>query len=138
MSPNLSIAMLPIHREFVSGENVPCWNTVGVPLGLRTSYQRTPVTEFLLVPLTVTEWLTTSDSCPSLNRRYASRYISRSASESSWLEVLGWGIHVPPPEHAAVNDATGMVVGPTNVELVGVVKSTWNFQRLITFEPKFM
>src|SRR5579885_850487 len=133
MSPRLSIAMLPIHREFELGENVPCWNTVGVPLGLRSSYQRTPVTP----PLTVTEWLTTSDSCPSLNLRQASRYISRSASESSWLEVLGWGIHVPPPEHAAVKAATWMMVGPVNVELVGVVKSTWNLKRLSTFEPKF-
>src|SRR5215469_16497716 len=101
MSPNLSIAMLPIHREFALGANVPCWNTVGVPLGLRTSYQRTPVTDFPPT-VTVTEWLTTSASCPSLNLRQASRYISRSASESSLLRVLRWGMQVPPPEHAAV------------------------------------
>ncbi len=39
-------------------------------------------------------------------------------------------MQLPPPEHAAVNAATGMLVGPVKVELAGVAKSTWNFQRL--------
>src|SRR5260370_2784905 len=131
------MARLRIQCEFEWGKSVCCGNTVSVPVGRRISYQRTPVTELLLPPLTVTEWLTTSASCPSLNLRQASRYISRSANESSLFLVLGWGIQAPPPEHAAVNAATGMVVGPVKVELAGVVKSTWNFHRLSTFEPKF-
>ena len=48
------MAMLPIQRKFASGAKVPCWNTIGVALGLRSSYQRTPT----LDPA-VTEWLTT-------------------------------------------------------------------------------
>ena len=33
MSPDWSMAMLPIQRKFVSGANVPCCATAGVPLG---------------------------------------------------------------------------------------------------------
>src|SRR5205823_11327612 len=73
-SPIRSIATLPIQRNAESGAYVPCWYTVGEPFGLRSSYQRTPTA----VPA-VTALLTTSDSwSPKL--RYASRYISRSAS----------------------------------------------------------
>ena len=57
MLPDWSIAMLPIQRWSVSGENVPCWKIVGVALGLRTSYHRTP--EW---PATSTEWFTTRAS----------------------------------------------------------------------------
>src|SRR5512136_221369 len=94
---------------------VPCWNTAGVPLGLRISYQRTLVTPVRLLP-TVTEWLTTSDSTPA-RLRYARRYIKRSASESSLFDVLGCGTQAPPPEQAGLNVATGMLVGPVSVVL---------------------
>src|SRR5260370_30817530 len=46
-------------------------------------------------------------------------------------------MQLPPPEHAAVNAATGMLVGPVKVELAGVAKSTWNFHKLSEFVPKF-
>ncbi len=58
MLPCWSCAIEPIQREVVSGENVPDWKRVGVPPGLRTSYQRTPEA----VDPTDTEWFTTSDS----------------------------------------------------------------------------
>src|SRR5258708_657274 len=106
ISPTLSIAILPIQRELASGEYVPCWNTDRVPVGsglreTRSSYQRTPVTEVRLLPLTLTEWLTTSDSTPA-RLRYASRYISRSASESTLLVVPGCELQLPTPAHAPV------------------------------------
>jgi hypothetical protein len=41
-----------------------------------------------------------------------------------------------PPLHAGLKAATGMFVGPVKVELEGVVKSAWNFQRLSEFAPK--
>ena len=82
-----------------------------------------------------TAWSTTSDSwSPKL--RYVRRYISLSASESSWFEVPACGIHVPPPLHAGEKDATGTVVGPVNVVLVGVVQSTWNRHKRRLFVPK--
>src|SRR5258708_17014242 len=46
-------------------------------------------------------------------------------------------MRLPPPEHAAGNAATGMLVGPVKVELAGVAKSTWNFHKLSEFVPKF-
>src|SRR5215470_1328731 len=93
---------------------------VGVPFGLRISYQRMPV----LLP-EVMAWSTTSDSyVPKL--RYEKRYISRSASESSCWLVPACGMQVPPPPHAGENDATGIVVGPAKLELAGVDQSTWN------------
>src|SRR5919202_2955849 len=109
MLPSLSIATLGIHRYAASGAYVPCWYTVGVAFGLRSSYQRTP-TELPAVTL----WSTTSDSW-SPKFRYASRYIKRSASESSCVVVPDCGMHVPPPLHAAEKAATGIVVGPVNV-----------------------
>src|SRR5262249_44970034 len=142
MSPALSIAMLPIQREFPSaGAKVPCWNKVGapaarvVPLVLRSSYHRTPVTLECLLPLTLTEWLTTRDSfVPKL--RYANRYIKRSPSESSDSLVPGCGMQLPPLQ-ASVKAATDTLVGPENDELAGFAKSTWNFQRLSELVPKF-
>src|SRR5689334_8690506 len=133
------MATLPIQRLLESGAKVPCWKTAGVPFGFLNSYQRTPVLELLfpLPPPTVTEWFTTSDSCPSRNVRYASRYIKRSASESSCWLVPGCGMQVPPPPHAGVNAATGIFLGPVNVELAGVMKSTWNFHRFKELLPKF-
>src|SRR6185295_16871336 len=69
MLPSLSMAALPIHRKFESPfVNVPCWKRLGVPLGLRTSYQRTPVWPFGLFDA-LTEWLTTRASWPSANLR---------------------------------------------------------------------
>src|SRR5919204_116224 len=113
--------MLPIQRYEESGAYVPCWYTDGVPFGLRSSYQRIP-TELPAV----TAWSTTSDSW-SPKFRYASRYMSRSASESSFWLVPDCGTHVPPP-HASPYEATVMLVGPVNLEFPGVVQSTWNFQ----------
>src|SRR5260370_9330250 len=46
-------------------------------------------------------------------------------------------MQVPPPLHAAVKAATGIFVGPVKVEFPGIAKSTWNFQRLSEFVPKF-
>src|SRR5919201_2141242 len=130
MSPLRSIATLPIQRYAESGAYVPCWYTVGIPFGLRSSYQRTP-TE---LP-TVTLWLTTSDSwSPKL--RYASRYIRRSASESSCVVVPLCGMHVPPPLQAAENAATGIVIGPVNVVFAVFVQSTWNRHSSRLFVPK--
>ena len=40
--PIWSIPILAIHVSSPLIVNVPCWNTVGVVLGLRISYQRTP------------------------------------------------------------------------------------------------
>src|SRR5437764_3111578 len=118
MSPLWSIAALPIQRYAPSGAYVPCWYTVGVVFGLRSSYQRTP-TE---LPAT-TLWSTTRDSwSPKL--RYASRYISRSASESSCWVVPDCGMHVPPPLHAGENEATAIVVGPVRVVAAGFAQST--------------
>src|SRR5258708_1658283 len=37
-------------------------------------------------------------------------------------------MHVPLVPHASVKAFTASVVGPVNVELAGVVKSTWNFR----------
>ena len=102
-----------------------------MPFGSRSSYQRTPTDE-----PAVTEWLTTSDSW-SPKFRYARRYISRSASESSFWVTPGCGMHVPPPLHAALNEATGIDVGPLNVVLAEFDQSTWNFQRFSAFVPKF-
>src|SRR5262249_30435341 len=130
MSPLRSIAMLPIQRNAESGAYVPCWYTVGVPFGFRSSYQRMP-TELPAV----TALLTTSDSW-SPKFRYARRYISRSASESSCCVVPDCGMHVPPPPHAGENAATGIVVGPVSVEFAGVAQSVWNLHSSREFVPK--
>src|SRR2546425_10231717 len=126
MLPFWSMAMLPIQRVFESGAKVPCWNTVGDPLGSRSSYQRYPV---------VMVWLVTKASCPSANLRYASRYIKRSPSISNLLVVPGWATQVR--LHPCVKAATDKVVGPTKVELAGTAKSTCSFHNLTEFTPKF-
>src|SRR5262249_41281364 len=69
----------------------------------------------------------TSSASWSENRRYTRRFIRRSGGESSLLVVPGWVTQVP-PLHSAVYAATAIAVGPVNVELAGVAKSTWNFQ----------
>src|SRR5215472_6000093 len=94
MSPDWSIAMLGIQRNVASGAYVPCWNTVGDPPLSRSSYQRTPTDE----PL-VTLCAATSDSW-SPKFRYARRYISRSPSESSCVDVPDCGTQVPLLPHA--------------------------------------
>src|SRR5579859_2596415 len=122
MFPTLSMAMLPIQREFVSGWNVPCWWMLGVWLLIRISYQRTPSCSAFLVPPVFTEWLTTRDSVPE-RLRYASRYITRSPSESNLLFVPGCGTHTPPPQ-ASVKLATASAVGPVSLVFTGFDQST--------------
>src|SRR4051812_17750682 len=131
MSPSLSCAALPIQRNLESlGANVPDWNMAGAAAsGLRSSYQRTPVK----LPA-VTLCVTTSDSCAPPGAvlgklRYASRYIRRSPSESSFAPPEGCLMQFVPP-HASVNDGTLVtftpVVPPLNVEFAGFAQSTWN------------
>src|SRR5436309_7242726 len=60
----------------------------------------------------------------------------RSASESNFCVVPGWGTQPRPPLHNGVNAATGTTVGPVNVEFAGVAKSTWNLKRLRLLVPK--
>src|SRR5260370_30489204 len=111
------MAALPTQRSAESGAKVPCWYTENAPpVGCRSSYQRTPT----LDPA-ATEWLTTIAAW-SLKTRYASRYISRSPSESSfWL--LGCGMQVL-PLHAMLNGAIAIsdVVATGRVDRVGVAK----------------
>ena len=83
----------------------------------------------------MTLWFTTSDSwSPKL--RYASRYMSRSASESSLLVVLGCAMHAPPPLHAGENAAVVRFVGPVSDVFAGAAQSTWNFHTCNAFVPK--
>src|SRR4029078_7952347 len=49
-----SLAALPSHRKFASGAKVPDWNSDGVVVTPRSSYQRRPTLE-----PTVTEWFNT-------------------------------------------------------------------------------
>ncbi len=44
-------------------------------------------------------------------------------------------MHEPPPQ-AALNAATGMLVGPVNVVLAGFAQSTWKLHRLSELVPK--
>src|SRR3982074_1882786 len=90
------------------------------PLG-RSSYQRRPVDD-----PAVTLWFTTS-AVWSPMLRWGSGYISRSARESSLCVVPDCGMQVPPAQ-ASAYDATPRLIGPLNVELDGVVQSTWYFQ----------
>src|SRR5215471_1905464 len=53
--------------------------------------------------------------------------MSRSPSESSCVDVPDCGMQVPLLPQASLNAFTASVVGPVNVELAGVVKSTWNW-----------
>src|SRR3954471_10563931 len=133
MLPFLSCAMLPIQRKFVSGRSVDCWAMLGVPLGLRISYQRTPACCDLREVPTFTECVTRSDSyVPKL--RYAKRYMRRSARESSFCDVPSCGMHAP-PLHAEVNVATGMPAGPVSFVFALFAQSTWNFHRLSVLAP---
>ena len=59
----------------------------------------------------------------------------RSASESSWFVVPGWAMQAP-PLHALVNAGTARAL-EASVEFAEVAQSTWNFQRLSAFAPKF-
>src|SRR6186713_2183442 len=60
----------------------------------------------------------------------------RSASESSLMFEPDCGTHAP-PEHAGVNDATGMLTGPVSVVFAVFAQSTWKRQRFSEFVPKF-
>src|SRR4029079_17673889 len=107
---------------------------VGVVLGFRTSYQRTPV-----FPSAVrTVWFATIDSwLPKL--RYARRCRRRSPIASSFCVVAGCGMQSWVAGHGAVNAATpGMEVGPVKVELLLFTKSAWNFQSCSAPEPGSM
>ena len=54
----------------------------------------------------------------------------RSPRASSFCVVPGWGMQSWVVGQGAVNAATPEIdVGPVKVELLGVVKSAWNFQR---------
>src|SRR5204863_4240701 len=96
----------------------------------RSSYHRGAA-----VPPPVTEWLTVSDwYAPKL--RYASRYMRRSPSESSFCDVPSCGMHVLPP-HACEKAAVASDPPEVSVELLMFPKSTWNFHRLRELLPKF-
>jgi hypothetical protein len=102
---------------------VPCWKTEGELLGLRISYQRTPVT-----PPLATVWLAHNDSVPP-RLRYCSCIISRSPSVSSVLLVPPCGTFVLVAGQAKL--ASARLVGPVRVELSSVVQFTWNCHRCI-------
>jgi len=97
---------------------VPCWKTEAAPLGLRISYQRTPVT-----PPLATVWLAHRASVPP-RLRYCSCIISRSPSVSSVLLVPDCGTFALLLGHAKL--ATARLLGPVRVELSSVVQFTWN------------
>ena len=60
MFPLLSCAALPIQRQLLSGEYVPCWKTERLlDASARSSYQRTPLCSVLPEP-TWMVWLKTS------------------------------------------------------------------------------
>src|SRR4051794_11366176 len=46
-------------------------------------------------------------------------------------------MHAPPPQ-AALNAATGIVVGADSVDSAALPQSTWNFHRCRLLVPKFM
>src|SRR5438270_11476504 len=106
--------MLPIQRDVLSGENVPCCTTTAVPFGLDHSCHRTPVVEFFVPfpPDRATECVTTRVSPPVVKLRYARRYIRRSPSESSFSLVPACGMHAPPLWQASLKAATGILNGP--------------------------
>ena len=58
----------------------------------------------------------------------------RSPSASSFRVVPSCGTQLL--SHARVKAATGIAAGPVNVELAGVVQSTWNFHRSSTVVVK--
>src|SRR2546427_11142698 len=84
---------------------------------VRNSYQRMP-TELPAVTLRL---ITSASWSPKL--RYASRYMRRSPSVSSFWLVPDCGTQVPPPLHGGVNAAVASVVGPGSVVLGGVGQS---------------
>src|SRR5437899_12918064 len=53
----------------------------------------------------------------------------RSPRESSFCVVPDCRIQVPVKAHASVKEFTVSVAGPVKVELLGVVKFTWNLNR---------
>src|SRR5512140_9441 len=61
--------------------------------------------------------------------------MSRSPSESSLFDVPGCGMHAPPLQ-AIEKPATGIDVGPVNVDALGFAKFTENLKRGSAFEPR--
>src|SRR5260370_17025785 len=61
----------------------------------------------------------------------------RSASESSWFDVPGCLMQVPPLQ-GSVNAATGTLMGPVRVEFAGVVQLTEKRQTFNELLPKLM
>src|SRR5262245_26307739 len=85
-----------------------------------------------------TEWLATRDAW-SPKFRYASRYIRRSPRESSFCVVPGCGMQSCVVRQGDVNGATPAIeIGPTNVELFVLAKSTCIFHSCRAFEAGSM
>src|SRR5438093_344453 len=126
MSPPASMAALAIHRCRPSaGANVLCWATNGLLPGERISYQRTPAR---LLP-TLTVCVTTRDSWPSAKRRYWRRFMSRSLSVSSFLDLfVGWGTQSWKLQRLKLYGETATLAGDGLKVPVGVDQSTWNCQ----------
>src|SRR5262245_60424760 len=125
MLPVPSIAIVLIQRLVASVETVPSWNSDQGPAAvLRRSNQRTPAR---LAAFTSVAKLPTITSCVP-RFRYCGRFITTSRSGSSGLAPLGWGMQLNDvrPQRLESNSDTVMLVGPVNVELAGVAKSTWN------------
>src|SRR5258708_4005298 len=88
------MAALAIQRQLLSGAYVPCWKTLRLrDASGRISYQRTPECRPEPEPTSIV-WFTTMASC-SPKLRYASRYMSRSASDSSFCVVPPCGMQSP-------------------------------------------
>src|SRR5260370_16815613 len=86
---------------------------------------------------TLTVWLATSDSWPSLNRRYCSRFMRRSDIGSRPTVVLGWGMQSRKKlqrlklEVSVVRLKLGVCeAGVPKGELAGVLPSPRNFHIL--------
>src|SRR6476659_1518411 len=126
MSPFLSTARLGMNRFSRSGAHVDCWRTDPIAPPVTGSwYQRTCAT----LPPLPTVWVSHSDSRPfwfvywfCIIKRYVN--VSSALPPSSGT-VLG----------PTLNVEIAVFVGPVNVELAGVVQSTWNFHVRIAYEP---
>src|SRR5215471_10435927 len=60
----------------------------------------------------------------------------RSPSVSTRLVVFGCCTQLNPGHKNGLKAATGILVGPVNVELPGLAKSTWNLYKFKEFAPK--
>src|SRR2546430_13934479 len=89
---------------------------------VRSSYHRMP-TE---LPATTLRLITSASWSPKL--RYASRYMRRSPSVSSFWLVPDCGTQGPPPLHGGVNAAVASVVGAGSGVVAGGVPSVGKLQ----------